>query len=140
MLFDLNAQTALAAGFGYYKTREAEFRALFTGVSDDVLGAWFSELADHYPTFRTRNTRGSGEAPMLVVTPQDERVTQTVLGDFDTRDDQGAGRRLVSDPRDDRGSDHGALARYGARVSRAHESVDRDRASIAPSRRISLSS
>jgi hypothetical protein len=91
MLFDLNAQRTLAAGFAYYKTREAEFRALFTGVSDDVLGAWFTELSDHYPLFRTRNTRGTDEAPMLVVTPQDERVTQTIIGDFDTRDDQGRG-------------------------------------------------
>ena len=91
MIFDLNMINALSSGFGYYRTREAEFKALFRGVSDSVLGAWFAELGEHFPAFRTRNARGVEEAPMLVVSPLSENVTQTVLGDYDSRTAEGVG-------------------------------------------------
>lgn len=86
MMLDLNLLNALASGFEYYKTRESAFKALFTGVSESVKSAWFSELVnDAYPAFRTRNARGSEQAPMIIVAPLSENVTQTLLGDFDSR-------------------------------------------------------
>jgi hypothetical protein len=89
-MLDLNTINVLSAGFGYYKTRETEFKALFAGVSDAVLGAWFSELSDHFPEFRLRNARGTDQTPMLIVSHLSESVTQTVLGDFDSRTAEGA--------------------------------------------------
>ena len=91
MLFDLHMISALSAGFAFYRTREPEFKALFTSVSDSVLSDWFSEFDAHFPAFRTRNARGTDEAPLIVVSPLSERVTQTMLGDFDGRDAQGLG-------------------------------------------------
>jgi hypothetical protein len=55
------------------------------------LADWFAEFNAHFPTFRTRNARGTDAAPIIVVSPLSERVTQTVLGDFDGRDAQGRG-------------------------------------------------
>lgn len=91
MIFDLNIINALSSGFSYYRTREAEFNALFNGVSASVLSAWFAELSEHFPAFRTRNARGVDEAPMLVVSPLSENVTQTMLGDYDSRNAEGQG-------------------------------------------------
>lgn len=80
---------ALSSGFNYYKTRETLFKDLFRGVADNTLSAWFSEFSEHFPTFRTRNARGSDEAPMLVVSPQSENVQQNFLGDFERRGEDG---------------------------------------------------
>jgi len=85
MIFDLNILTALSSGFTYYKTRQSDFNALFKGVAQSTLNAWFSEFTEQFPTFRTRNARGTDEAPMLVVSPQAENVQQTVLGGFEQR-------------------------------------------------------
>lgn len=91
MIFDLNMINALSSGFAYYRDREAQFNALFAGVSASVLSAWFAELSEHFPRFRTRNARGVDEAPMLVVSPLSETVTQTMLGDYDSRTPEGLG-------------------------------------------------
>jgi len=91
MLFDVHMINALGAGFAFYRTRESEFKGLFASVSDSVLSDWFTEFDAHFPAFRTRNARGVDEAPLVVVSPLSERVTQTVLGDFDGRDEQGRG-------------------------------------------------
>lgn len=85
MILDLNILSAMSSGFAYYKTRQDEFNALFKGVAQSTLNTWFSEFTEHFPTFRTRNARGSDEAPMLVVSPQAENVQQNVLGDFERR-------------------------------------------------------
>ena len=89
MILDLNMLNALSSGFNYYRTRESLFKALFRGVADNTLSAWFSEFSEHFPTFRTRNARGSDEAPMLVVSPQSENVQQSLLGDFGGRGTDG---------------------------------------------------
>lgn len=89
MIFDLNILNSLASGFAYYKTRETEFNALFAGVSSEILATWFSEFNQHFPKFRTRNARGSDEAPMLVVSPSSENVQQTMLGDYERRNNSG---------------------------------------------------
>lgn len=91
MIIDLNMIHALSSGFNYYRGNESAFRALFSGVSESVLGAWFSELGEQYPQFRTRNARGTDTAPMIVVSPLSENVTQTMLGDFDSRSSTGEG-------------------------------------------------
>lgn len=91
MLLDLNLLNALSSSFAYYRTRESEFTALFSGVSASVLAAWFVEFNQHYPEFRTRNARGTDEAPMLVVSPLSETVTRTILGDYDSRRSDGVG-------------------------------------------------
>ena len=84
-MFDLNSLNVLSSGFAYYRTRESEFKALFSGIADSVLSQWFSELSSHYPTFRLRTARGTDETPMLIVSLLAENVTQTILGDFDSR-------------------------------------------------------
>ena len=89
MILDLNMLSSLSSGFLYYKSRENEFKALFKGVATSTLSTWFSEFSEHFPTFRTKNARGSDEAPMLVVSPQSENVQQTVLGDFEKRGTDG---------------------------------------------------
>lgn len=91
MIFDLNIINAISSGFGYYRTRETDFNALFNGVNESVLSAWFAELNTHFPAFRTRNSRGVDEAPMLVVSPLSENVTQTMIGDYDSRNANGVG-------------------------------------------------
>ena len=85
MILDINVLHALSSGFLYYKSRQNHFKNLFRGVADHTLSTWFSEFSDQFPTFRTRNARGTEEAPMLVVSPQSENVQQNVLGDFERR-------------------------------------------------------
>lgn len=87
MIFDLTALQALASGFGYYRTREADFKALFRGVADATLSAWFADFSsnEHFPTFRTQNSQGTAQAPLITVIPQTENVIQQVLGSFGGR-------------------------------------------------------
>lgn len=91
MILDLNILNSLSSGFQYYKTRENEFKALFAGVSDSVLTTWYAEFNTEFPVFKTRNARGTDESPMLVVSPLSENVQQTMLGDYERRENSGVG-------------------------------------------------
>jgi hypothetical protein len=83
MVLDLHVIQALSAGFKYYKEREADFKALFVGVGEATLTAWFADFSgEHYPAVRSRHAQGTAQAPLVTVIPQAETVTQELLGDF----------------------------------------------------------
>lgn len=88
MIFDLTALQAMASGFGYYRTRESEFKALFRGVADATLSSWFADFSsnEHFPSFRTRSAQGTSQAPLITIIPQTETVIQQVLGSFGGRE------------------------------------------------------
>ena len=90
MILDLHAVNALTSGFAYYRTREAAFNALFVGVGDATLSAWFADFSGaHFPSIRSRNAQGSVQAPLITVVPQAETVTQELLSDFGGRSESG---------------------------------------------------
>ena len=87
MILDLHAVQAVSSGLNYYRTREAEFNALFVGVGSATLATWFTAFssADHFPTVRSHTAQGTAQAPLITVNPQSESVAQELVGDFSER-------------------------------------------------------
>jgi hypothetical protein len=89
MILDLHVLQAVSSGLKYYKEREAAFKALFVGVGDATLSAWYSDFTgEHYPSVRSRHAQGTAQAPLITIIPQAETVTQELLGDFGGIDSQ----------------------------------------------------
>ena len=86
MILDLHAVQAIASGCDYYRTRQAEFNALFVGVGTSTLSAWYAAFStDQFPLVRSHTARGTAQAPLITINPQAESVAQELVGEFAER-------------------------------------------------------
>ena len=86
MILDLHAVQAIASGCDYYRTRQADFNALFVGVGTSTLSAWYAAFStDQFPLVRSHTARGTAQAPLITINPQAESVAQELVGEFAER-------------------------------------------------------
>ncbi len=74
-LFDLHLLQGMQAGVSQYLGNETHFKELFKGVSDDLLGTWFSELNARRPTIKASFTPGADDFPVIAVQLESENTS-----------------------------------------------------------------
>lgn len=88
-ILDLHTVMALQRGFGVYAGDLAAFRALFSGVDQDVVDAWHAKIAADLPTITASAPVKKAGLPRIVVTLASEHEEIEPLGGsaFDDDDD-----------------------------------------------------
>ena len=74
-LFDLHLLQGMQAGVSEYIGNEDNFKELFKGVSNDLLGTWFSSLNDQKPTIKASFSPGADDFPVIAIQLESENTS-----------------------------------------------------------------
>tara|TARA_B100000575_G_scaffold294646_2_gene312628 strand:+ start:2784 stop:3440 length:657 start_codon:yes stop_codon:yes gene_type:complete len=74
-LFDLHLLQGMQAGVAEYLGNENNFKELFKGVSNDLLGTWFSSLNDQKPTIKASFSPGADDFPVIAIQLESENTS-----------------------------------------------------------------